>query len=52
LEWNVIHGYETTFPIPLAMAASFDMSLIEHASKIAARESQRRRDMLDLFPDG
>lgn len=36
---DVIHGYQTTFPIPLAMAAGFDMSLIEQASRIAATEA-------------
>lgn len=36
---DVIHGYETTFPIPLAMAASFDMGLIERASRVAAIEA-------------
>jgi beta-glucosidase len=28
---DVIHGYQTTFPIPLGLASSFDMSLIEKA---------------------
>jgi beta-glucosidase len=36
---DVIHGYETTFPIPLALAAGFDMGLIERASRIAAQEA-------------
>jgi beta-glucosidase len=36
---DVIHGYETTFPIPLAMASSFDMSLIEKSARIAATEA-------------
>ena len=26
---DVIHGYQTAFPIPLALASSFDMALIE-----------------------
>lgn len=36
---DVIHGYRTTFPIPLAEAASFDLNLIEKASRIAATEA-------------
>jgi beta-glucosidase len=36
---DVIHGYETTFPIPLGLAAGFDMGLIERASRIAAVEA-------------
>jgi beta-glucosidase len=36
---DVIHGYETTFPIPLALAASFDMQLIERSARIAAVEA-------------
>jgi len=36
---DVIHGYETTFPIPLGLAASFDMGLIEQSARIAAMEA-------------
>lgn len=36
---DVIHGYRTTFPIPLAMSASWDLTLIEQAARIAAKES-------------
>jgi beta-glucosidase len=36
---DVIHGYSTTFPIPLAESCSWDLDLIERTSKIAARES-------------
>ncbi len=36
---DIIHGYRTTFPIPLAMASSWDMSLIEKASRVAAQEA-------------
>jgi beta-glucosidase len=33
---DVIHGYRTMFPIPLAQAASFNPELIERGSRIAA----------------
>lgn len=36
---DVIHGYRTIFPIPLATAASWDLARIEHAERIAAREA-------------
>jgi beta-glucosidase len=36
---DVIHGYKTTFPIPLALAASWDLSLIEKTARIAAIEA-------------
>jgi len=37
--FDVIHGYKTIFPIPLAQAASWDMSLIERIERIAAEEA-------------
>lgn len=36
---DVIHGYETTFPIPLALATSWNMELIEREARIAAEEA-------------
>jgi beta-glucosidase len=36
---DVIHGYRTVFPIPLGLAASFDMDLIEQSARIAAIEA-------------
>jgi len=36
---DVIHGYETIFPIPLGMSASWDMSIIERSAQIAANEA-------------
>lgn len=36
---DVIHGYETTFPIPLGLSASWDMNLIQQSARIAAREA-------------
>lgn len=36
---DVIHGYETSFPIPLGLASSWDMSLIEKSARIAAQEA-------------
>ncbi len=36
---DVIHGYETVFPIPLAMSCSWDMEAIEQSTRIAAKEA-------------
>lgn len=36
---DVIHGYETIFPIPLALACSWDMKAIEEMARISAREA-------------
>ena len=36
---DVIHGYETIFPIPLAWSCSFNPDLVEKAMSIAAREA-------------
>ena len=36
---DVIHGYRTTFPIPLAEAASWDIPAIELSARIAATEA-------------
>ena len=36
---DVIHGYKTTFPIPLGMSCSWDMAMIERSARIAAVEA-------------
>ena len=36
---DVIHGYKTIFPIPLAMSCMWDMTLIEKSARIAAQEA-------------
>ena len=36
---DVIHGYETVFPIPLALSCSWDMEAIKESARIAAKES-------------
>jgi beta-glucosidase len=37
--YDVIHGYQTMFPIPLGMAASWEPGLVEKAARIAAMEA-------------
>ena len=37
---DVIHGYRTIFPVPLAMASSWDPSVAERAQTVAAREAR------------
>lgn len=36
---DVIHGYETVFPIPLGLSCSWDMAAIEQSARIAAVEA-------------
>ncbi len=36
---DVIHGYETVFPIPLGLAATWNMETIEKSARIAAIEA-------------
>ncbi|HEX8475472.1 MAG TPA: glycoside hydrolase family 3 N-terminal domain-containing protein [Pyrinomonadaceae bacterium] len=38
--FDVIHGYRTIFPVPLAEASSWDTSAVERAARIAAAESR------------
>lgn len=36
---DVIHGYETTFPIPLGLSSTWNLELIERSAQIAAKEA-------------
>ncbi len=36
---DVIHGYETVYPIPLALSCSWDMPAIQHSARVAAIEA-------------
>lgn len=36
---DVIHGYETVFPIPLGLSCSWDMNAIKRSAQIAAKEA-------------
>lgn len=38
--FDVIHGYRTVFPVPLAMASSWDPSVEEQAQRFAAEDSR------------
>ncbi|GAA4495599.1 beta-glucosidase BglX [Hymenobacter ginsengisoli] len=39
LGYDVIHGHRTIFPIPLGLAASWDLDAMERSARIAAEES-------------
>ncbi|MBC6605408.1 beta-glucosidase BglX [Hymenobacter sp. BT188] len=39
LGYDVIHGHRTIFPIPLGMAASWDLAAMERSARIAAEEA-------------
>lgn len=36
---DVIHGYETIFPIPLALSCSWDLNAVEQSAHVAAKEA-------------
>ena len=36
---DVIHGYETIFPIPLGLSCSWDIEAVEQSARIAAKEA-------------
>lgn len=36
---DIIHGYKTTWPIPLGLSCSWDMPLIERSARLAATEA-------------
>jgi beta-glucosidase len=38
--YDVIHGFKTIFPMPLAVAASFDPAVAERGQSIAAKEAR------------
>lgn len=54
---DVIHGYESVFPIPLGLSCTWDMDLIEKSARIAATEASADginltfSPMLDLSRD-
>lgn len=37
---DIIHGYETIFPIPLALAGSFNKELVKKVAQVSAKEAQ------------
>lgn len=39
---DVIHGFNTVFPIPLAQAASWDPDLVQRAARVSAHEAASR----------
>src|ERR1700738_2370079 len=55
--FDVIHGFDTEFPVPLAMAASWDPAMAEQAQAIAAEEASHAglrwtfAPMLDIARD-
>lgn len=47
---DVVHGYKTAFPIPLAMSCSFNPATFEKAAEIAALESSASGIHLTFSP--
>ncbi|HVP55067.1 MAG TPA: beta-glucosidase BglX [Candidatus Eisenbacteria bacterium] len=38
---DVIHGFRTEFPVPLALSATWDPALVEQTARVAAKEASR-----------
>ena len=36
---DIVHGYKTIFPVPLAIGCSWDLELAEQSAEIAAKEA-------------
>ena len=47
---DVIHGFRTIFPIPLALGGSFDTKLVEECTRLASFEASRGEFTLHLPP--
>ncbi len=47
---DVIHGYKTTFPIPLATSCTWDMEMIEKEAQITAKEATADGIMWNFSP--
>ena len=47
---DVIHGFKTTFPVPLAEAASWDLEAIKRSAEIAALEASSSGVMWTFAP--
>jgi beta-glucosidase len=37
--FDVVHGFRTIYPVPLALAASWDPAMVEHVQSMAAKEA-------------
>ena len=47
---DVIHGYKTIYPIPLALGASFDPELVAECSRMASKEASAGGIQLTFTP--
>ncbi len=47
---DVIHGYRTIYPIPLALGCSFDKELVAECSEMAAREASANGIQVTFTP--
>ena len=47
---DVIHGFNTIFPIPLGLAATFDPELVQQGARMAAEEASARGIRLTFSP--
>ncbi len=48
---DVVHGYRTAFPLPLAMACSWDPELLEKVQHVAAKEARADGVAWTFYPN-
>ncbi len=48
--FDVIHGFRTIYPVPIAMSASWDPAVAEHAQSMAAKEASATGVMWTFAP--
>ncbi len=48
---DVVHGYRTAFPLPLAMACSWDPELLEKVQHVAAKEARADGVLWTFYPN-
>ena len=49
---DIIHGFRTIFPIPLALGSSWDLNAAEQMAEISAREAAVSRAPCDVLANG
>lgn len=47
---DVIHGYRTIFPIPLALSCTWDMDVVRQAAQVSAREASAAGQHVTFSP--
>lgn len=49
---DIINGYKTVFPIPLALGCSYDFKLVKETAQISAKEAKSKWNTCYFFSNG